>query len=82
MKNPSFVFRDNQSVLWNTTVPDSTLKKKSSNAAYHFIREGVARNEWRTTYVETSDNPSDVMTKMITSVGDRKKKVKMMLYDI
>ena len=30
VNNPAFVYGDNQSVLWNTTDPDSTLKKKSS----------------------------------------------------
>ena len=41
----------NQSVLANTTTPDSTLKKKSQSIAYHFVREGVARDDWRTSYV-------------------------------
>ena len=80
--NPAFIFGDNQSVLWNTTVPDSTLKKKSSSVAYHFVREGVAKDEWRTAYVNTKLNPSDVLTKMITVMNDRKRKVRMMLYDI
>ena len=82
VNNPAFVYGDNQSVLWNTTDPDSTLKKKSSSVAYHFVREGVAKDEWRTGYVKTSDNPSDVMTKIIVSATDRKRKVSMMLYDI
>ena len=30
-----FVFGDNQSVLYNTTLPDSTLKKKSLSISYH-----------------------------------------------
>lgn len=82
VNNSAFIYGDNQSVLWNTTVPDSILKKKSSAVAYHFVREGVARQEWLTTYVNTKENPSDVMTKMITSMADRKRKVRMMLYDI
>ena len=80
--NPAFIFGDNQSILWNTTVPDSTLKKKSSSVAYHFVREGVAKDEWRTAYVNTKANPSDVLTKMITVMNDRKRKIRMMLYDI
>ena len=51
-------------------------------SSYHFVREGVAKDEWRTGYVKTSENPSDVMTKVITSRVDRKRKVSMMLYDI
>ena len=36
---------DNQTVLANTTNPTSALKKKSNAIAYHFVREGVARDE-------------------------------------
>ena len=45
VKLPSFVFGDNQSVLVNSSQPHSTLKKKSSSIAFHFIREGVAKDE-------------------------------------
>ena len=47
--NPCFIFRDNQSVLWNTTIHDSMLKKKTASVSYHFIRQGVSADEWRTT---------------------------------
>ena len=46
----TFVFDDNQSVLANTSPPHSILKKKSSSIANHFVREGVTKDEWRTTY--------------------------------
>ena len=49
VEGPAFVFGDNQSVLANTSKPHSVLKKKSSLIAYHFVREGVAKNEWGTT---------------------------------
>ena len=35
--DPTFIYGDNQSVLANTTVPDSTLKKKSQSITYHFV---------------------------------------------
>lgn len=62
---PTFIFGDNQSVLSNTTTPHSVLKKKSSSIAYHFVREGVARDEWRTTYLHTDLNPADMETKSL-----------------
>ena len=62
---PAFVFGDNQSVLSNTSHPHSKLKKKSSSIAYHFVREGVAKNEWLTTYLNTDLNPSDMLTKSL-----------------
>ena len=44
---PAFVFGDNKSVLCNTTAPALTLKKKSNDIAYHFVREGVVRDSGR-----------------------------------
>ena len=82
INNPALVYGDNQSVLWNTKVPDSTLKKKSSAVAYHYCREGVSRKEWLTNYVHTSENPSDIMTKSISNLQDRKRKIRMIMYDI
>ena len=77
VNNPCFVFGDNQSVMWNTSVPESVLKKKTSSASYHFVREGVSRDEWRTAYVKSQDNPADLMTKNLAAGINRYKKVKM-----
>ena len=62
---PTYIFGDNQSVLANTSHPHSTLKKKSSSIAFHYVREGVAKNEWCTTYLNTHLNPSDLLTKSL-----------------
>ena len=61
----AFVLGDNKSVLANTSTPHSTLKKKSSSVAFHFVREGVAKDEWRTTYLNTALNPADMLTKSL-----------------
>ena len=66
------IYGDNQSVLANTTIPDSTLKKKLQSIAYHFVREGAARDEWRTTYVNTNENEADLLTKQLPS-GEKRK---------
>ena len=60
---PVFIFGDNQSVLCNTTKPESMIKKKAHAILYHFIHEGCARNEWRIAYVNTNFNPADLMKK-------------------
>ena len=78
---PAFVFGDNQSVLCNTTAPASTLKKKSNAIAYHFVREGVARDEWRTAYVNTDENLADLLTKPLSG-PKRAKFVRMVLHHI
>ena len=80
VNNPAVIYGDNQSVLWNTSVPDSTLKKKSAAVAYNYCREGVSRNEWVTRFVMSKNNPGDIMTKSVTQ--NRREKVKMILYDI
>ena len=76
---PAFVFGDNKSVLCNTTAPESTLKKKSNTIAYHFVREGVARDEWRTAYVNTDENVADLFTKPLSG-AKRAKFVRMILH--
>ena len=76
---PAFVFGDNQSVLANTTAPGSTLKKKSNAIAYHFVREGCARDEWRTAYINTDENVADLLTKPLAG-PKRTKFVRMLLH--
>ena len=76
---PAFVFGDNQSKLANTTAPGSTLKKKSNAIAYHFVREGCARDEWRTTYINTDENVADLLTKPLAG-PKRTKFVRMLLH--
>ena len=61
----AYIYGDNQSVLANTTIPDSTLKKKSQSNAYHFVHEGLARDEWRTTYINMHENEADLLTKLL-----------------
>ena len=64
---PAFVYGDNQSVLANTSLPTSMLKKKSNAVAYHFVREGCAPDEWRTAYVNTHNNVADLLAKPLPS---------------
>ena len=72
-EGPVYIYGDNQSVLANTTSPDSTLKKKSQSIAYHFVREGAARDEWRTAHVSAHDNESDLLTKALPNGGKRRR---------
>jgi hypothetical protein len=76
----TYIYGDNQSVLANTTMPHSNLKKKSNAIAFHFVREGTARDEWRTAYINTHDNPSDMLTKALPSGEKRRKFCRLVLY--
>ena len=69
--DPCFVYGYNKSVLYNTTLPESTLKKKSNSIAYHAVREGVATGEWITGYGTMDTNVSDLFTKPIPG-GERR----------
>ena len=69
---PVFIEGDNQSVLANTSITDLTLKNKCQSIAYHLVRESVARDEWRTSYIRSPDNESDLLTKMLPSDEKRK----------
>ena len=81
-EGPAYIYGDNQSVLANTTVPDSTLKKKSASLAYHLIREGVAMDDWRTAYINTHDNESDLLTKVLPFGEKRRRHVGKVLKHI
>ena len=69
---PTCIYDDNQSALANTTIPDSTLKKKSQSIAYHFVHEGAARDKWRTSYVNTHENEADLITRQLPH-GEKRK---------
>jgi len=62
---------DNTSVVNNTTVPESVLKKKSNSIAYHYIRSKCAQYILRITYENTKTNLADILTKV--QVGVTKK---------
>jgi hypothetical protein len=77
---PCYICGDNQSVLANTTELGSTLKKKSQSIAYHFVREGVANDEWRTSYVSTHENEADLLTKLLPAGEKRRGFVRNLLH--
>ena len=82
VEGPTCIHGDNQSVLAYTTIPDSTLKKKSQSIAYHFVRDRAARDEWRTSYVNTHENEADLLTKHLPHHEKRKGFVSNLLHHI
>jgi hypothetical protein len=81
-EDPAFVYGDNQSILCNTSIPESTLKKKSQSIAYHFVPEGSAQDEWCTAYINTHLNPADLLTKPLPPGKKQKSFVRMLLHHI
>jgi hypothetical protein len=77
INNSTYIFGNNKSVLVNLSEPHSQLKKKSSSIAYHYVREGVAKGEWKATYLNTNLNPADLLTK---SLGGGEKRTLFISY--
>ena len=59
----SVLSRDNQSMIMNTTVPGSALKKRHSAVAYHRIREAVASGIVNIIHCRSETNLSNILTK-------------------
>ena len=58
----AYIFGDKKSLLYNISIPDSMLKKKSQIITYHLVHEGAARDDWMTSYANTHNNESDLLT--------------------
>lgn len=64
---PANVFCDNQSVVYNCTLPQSTLSKKHNAICYHKIRELVAAGVIRIGKIDGAHNMADLLTKLLAS---------------
>jgi hypothetical protein len=51
LDGPSLMLGDNMSVVLNTTVPSSVLKKKHNAIAYHRVREAIVARMMRFAYI-------------------------------
>ena len=63
IKGPTNVFCDNEAVFKNTSIPDSTLKKKHTSICYHRAREVVAAHTMRVSKEGTATNLAYLFTK-------------------
>lgn len=79
---PSFDYGDNKSVLANSSVPHSTLKKKSCSISYYFIREGLSNDDWRIAYVKSDNNRPDPPSKPLPGSMKREQLTGMLLNQV
>ena len=63
IEKTSLLMGDNNSVLLNTTLPSSMLKKKHLGCSYHRIREAVAAKIIDFAYIPSEHNYADILTK-------------------
>ena len=66
LTGPTYVYGNNMSVIYNTSRPESTLKKKSNSICYHAVCEAVASGKLLTTHCKTGNNHSDMMIKVLS----------------
>ena len=78
-EEPSVVWVDNNSVVCNTSVPESTLKKKHVAICYHLVREAAAAGILTIYHIRSEENRSDILTKNLTGVKLRQA-FQMILY--
>ena len=65
LTGPANVFGDNNSVVQNSSRPESTLKKKHLSICFHCVRECVAMDTMRICYEPGKTNLADLFTKLL-----------------
>ena len=63
IEGPALLLGDNMSVILNTTVPSSVLKKKHLAIGYHRVREVIAYGILRFAHISSEQNIADILTK-------------------
>ena len=66
LTQPAVLLCDNESVVKNTTLQSSSLKKKHNSIAYHKVRECVAAEIIKVAFLRSQENCTDILTKPLT----------------
>ena len=77
---PTYIFGDNQSFLFNSSKPHSSFKKESSSIAFHFVREGAGKDEWRVAHLNTNYNSANMATKLLDDSEKRSRFTSYLLH--
>ena len=72
IKGPTNVYCDNKAVVSNSSLVESTLKKKHLSVCYHKTRECFAKGA-RIGYESTDSNLADTCTKILAGNNKRQK---------
>ena len=63
IKDATYMFCDNQSVVTSGSIPHSLLQKRHNALAYHRVREAIAAGITKLFHIDGTMNPADVLTK-------------------
>ena len=63
IRDKSYMFGDNRSVVTSSTIPDSTISKRHHLASYHRVREAIAAKYISFHWKDGKSNPADILSK-------------------
>ena len=63
LDSPAWLFGDNQRIVTSSTIPHSTLYKHWNALSYRRVREAVAAGYLRFHFIDSKQNPADILTK-------------------
>ena len=72
VEKTSLLLGDNKSIVLNSTVPSSVLKKKHCALSYHKVREMISCKVIKFTHIDSSQNYSDILTKALPKARFRR----------
>ena len=63
IRDRSYMFGDNRSVVTSSTIPNSTISKRHHLASYHRVREAIAAKFISFHWKDGKSNPADILSK-------------------
>ena len=63
IRDQSYMFGDNRSVVTSSTIPNSTISKRHHLASYHRVREAIAAKFISFHWKNGKNNPADILSK-------------------
>ena len=63
IRDKSYMFGDNRSVVTSSTIPNSTITKRHHLASYHRVREAIATKYISFHWKDCKSNPADILSK-------------------
>ena len=63
IRDKSYMFGDNRSVVTSSTIPNSTISKRHHLASYHRVREAIAAQYISFHWKDGKSNPADILSK-------------------
>ena len=64
IRDKSYMFGDNKSVVTSSTIPNSTISKRHHLASYHRVREAIAAKFISFHWKDGKSNPADILSKL------------------